>query len=148
MNTKNNSAAVRAATAALRREVDLLDVKMKENLGNLKHEIQMEQDSRKNEAKADVKLQDINIETLLNKAIIDTSDLRTDVEEIKWDIMRKAVLTLSSFILIIIITVEVLVLPNPKLSRTAPTPTRPDVNIPTERMERTDDDIKMIPQQS
>jgi len=148
MNTKNNSAAVRAATAALRREVDLLDVKMKENLGNLKHEIQMEQDSRKNEAKADVKLQDINIETLLNKAIIDTSDLRTDVEEIKWDIMRKAVLTLSSFILIIIITVEVLVLPNPKLSRTAPTPTRPDVNIPTERLERTDDDIKMIPQQS
>jgi Protein of unknown function (DUF1640) len=38
MNTNNNSAAIRAATAALRREVDLLDVKMKENIGNLKHE--------------------------------------------------------------------------------------------------------------
>ena len=38
MNTNNNSAAIRAATAALRREVDQLDVKMKENLGNLKHE--------------------------------------------------------------------------------------------------------------
>jgi hypothetical protein len=38
MNTNNNSAAIRAATTALRREVDLLDVKMKENLGNLKHE--------------------------------------------------------------------------------------------------------------
>ena len=69
----------------------------------------MELDSRKNEAKADLKQQDINIEvsdtkfpiptmtqhfslqTLLNKAIIDISDMRTDVEEIKWDIMRKAV---------------------------------------------------------
>ena len=38
MNTNNNSAAIRTATAALRREVDLLDVKMKENIGNLKHE--------------------------------------------------------------------------------------------------------------
>lgn len=38
MNTNNNSAAIRAATAALRREVDQLDVKMKENIGNLKHE--------------------------------------------------------------------------------------------------------------
>ena len=69
----------------------------------------MEVDSRRNEAKADLKQQDINIEvsttkipnpnrdvafslqTLLNKAIIDISDMRTDVEEIKWDNMRKAV---------------------------------------------------------
>lgn len=69
----------------------------------------MELDSRKNEAKADLKQQDINIEvsttklpiltmtqhfslqTLLNKAIVDISDMRTDVEEIKWDNMRKAV---------------------------------------------------------
>ncbi|KIM46257.1 hypothetical protein M413DRAFT_441338 [Hebeloma cylindrosporum] len=62
MNTKNDSAAIRAATAALRREVDRLDVKMKEDIGNLKHEIQMELDSRKNEAKADLKQQDISIE--------------------------------------------------------------------------------------
>jgi hypothetical protein len=38
MNTNNNSAAIRTATAALRREVDQLDVKMKENIGSLKHE--------------------------------------------------------------------------------------------------------------
>jgi len=129
MSTKNDSAAIRAATAALRREVDLLDVKMKENVGNLKHEIQMELDSRKNEAKADLKQQDINIETLLNKAIVTISDLRTDVEEIKWDNMRKAVLTLSGFVVVIIITMEVQ--PKPKSSRTAsPPPTQPDVNIP------------------
>ena len=38
MSTKNDSAAIRAATAALRRDVDKLDVKMKEDIGNLKHE--------------------------------------------------------------------------------------------------------------
>jgi hypothetical protein len=38
MSTKNDSAAIRAATAALRRDVDRLDVKMKEDIGNLKHE--------------------------------------------------------------------------------------------------------------
>ena len=36
--SRNESAAMRAAIAALRREVDRLDVKMKEDLGNLKHE--------------------------------------------------------------------------------------------------------------
>jgi len=38
MNTNNDSAAIRAATAALRRDVDKVDVKMKEDIGNLKHE--------------------------------------------------------------------------------------------------------------
>ncbi len=38
MNTKNDSAAVRSTSAALRREVDRLDVKMKEDVGKLKHE--------------------------------------------------------------------------------------------------------------
>lgn len=46
--------------------------------------------------------------------------------------------TLSAFIVIIIITMEVLVLPNPKSSRTAPTPIQPDVNIPTKGLEMGD----------
>lgn len=38
MMTKNDSAAIRTATSALRREVDRLDVKMKEDVSTLKHE--------------------------------------------------------------------------------------------------------------
>jgi phage host-nuclease inhibitor protein Gam len=38
MMTKNDSAAIRTSTAALRREVDRLDIKMKEDIGTLKHE--------------------------------------------------------------------------------------------------------------
>lgn len=38
MMTTNDSAAIQAATGALRREVDRLDVKMKEDISTLKHE--------------------------------------------------------------------------------------------------------------
>lgn len=51
----------------------------------------MELDTRKNEAKTDVKKMSIDIEELLNKSVVNVSDLRTDVEEAKWEIMRKAV---------------------------------------------------------
>jgi len=67
----------------------------------------MEVDSRKGEAKADFKHQDILIEVnavflhhpslftqtqeVLNKAIVSISELRTDVEEIKWENMRRSV---------------------------------------------------------
>jgi len=98
-----------------------LDVKMKEDLGTLKHEIQMELDSRKNETKSDFKQQDILIESLLNKAIVSLSDLRTDVEEIKWENMRKSVVMLSAFLLVIIITMEL----RPKPPSTTPTPISP-----------------------
>ena len=38
MGTRNESATMRTATAALRREVDALDGRMKEDLSGLKHE--------------------------------------------------------------------------------------------------------------
>ncbi|KAJ7507727.1 hypothetical protein B0H11DRAFT_139138 [Mycena galericulata] len=122
MSTNNDSAAMRTATAALRREVDRLDIKMKEDIATLKHEIQMELDSRKNEAKSDFKQQDIAIEELLNKAVVSISDLRTDVEEIKWDNMRRAVVTLSAFLVVIVMTMELR--PKPR-----PTPPPPIVQL-------------------
>lgn len=38
MRTRNESAAMRTANAALRRDVDALDGRMKEDVANLKHE--------------------------------------------------------------------------------------------------------------
>jgi len=92
MMTKNDSAGIRSATAALRREVDRLDIKMKEDIGSLKHEcitsdrflwncliffcwtrIQMELDSRKNESKSDMKQQDIAIEVSSGLVVTMTS---------------------------------------------------------------------------
>ncbi|KAG8218721.1 hypothetical protein J3R82DRAFT_4390 [Butyriboletus roseoflavus] len=122
--SRNENVAMRATIAALRREVDRLDVKMKEDLGTLKHEIQMELDTRKNESKSDLKQQSIAIEVcsrlysrsrsdlapleqeVLNKAIVGLGDLRASMEEVKWDNMRKAVAALSAFLVLIILSME------------------------------------------
>lgn len=82
LNTKNDSATVQSATTALRREVDRLDVKMKEDITTLKHEqvnspaignvftyslyrIQIDLDNRKNEVKDEFARKDIIIEVCL-----------------------------------------------------------------------------------
>ncbi|KAH7930120.1 hypothetical protein BV22DRAFT_1079843, partial [Leucogyrophana mollusca] len=115
MRTKNESAGMRTAVAALRRDVDRLDVKMKEDLATLKHEIQMELGSWKNESKADLKQQDIVIEAcLLNKAIVSLGDLRANMEEVRWDNMRKAVSTYSAFLVLIVVSMELWPKPKPK----------------------------------
>ncbi|KAF7332185.1 hypothetical protein MKEN_00099500 [Mycena kentingensis (nom. inval.)] len=106
MSTNKDSAAMQTATQALRREVDRLDIRMKEDIATLKHEIQLDLESRKTEAKADFKRHDIVIEELLNKAIVTISDLRSDVEEIKWDNTRRSVVTLFAFVAAIIAIME------------------------------------------
>ncbi|KAF9226484.1 hypothetical protein BS17DRAFT_485735 [Gyrodon lividus] len=118
--SRNESAAMRAAIAALRREVDRLNVKMKEDLGTLKHEIQMELDTRKNESKAELKQQSIAIEEVLNKAIVELGDLRASMEEVKWDNMRKAVAALSGFLLVIVFFMELYQFNQPKTPPSLP----------------------------
>ncbi|THV08628.1 hypothetical protein K435DRAFT_772082 [Dendrothele bispora CBS 962.96] len=138
LTTKNDSAAVRTATTALRREVDRVDVKMKEDLATLKHEIQIDMDSRKNEANDEFKRRSIAIEEMLNKSIVGVSDLRTDVEEVKWDNMRRAVVALFAFAGAIIIGMELQPKPPPPPppQNRATTPiTRVDIPDNVEKME-------------
>ncbi|KAI0700702.1 hypothetical protein BC835DRAFT_1411820 [Cytidiella melzeri] len=113
MLTRNESAAMSSASAALRREVDNHEGRMNEEIANLKHEIQMELDSRKNEAKNDMKQMDIEIEAsqtdgVLNKSLVTLGELRTLMEEVRWDNMRKSVAALSGFLVTIVIGMELL----------------------------------------
>ncbi|KZP32883.1 hypothetical protein FIBSPDRAFT_924892 [Athelia psychrophila] len=107
MRTRNDFAAIRTATTALRRDVDRVDIKMKEDISTLKHEIQMDLHSRKNEANTDIRQSDIMIEELMNKTTIQMGDLRTEMESVKWDNMRKSVGALSAFLLVILLTMEI-----------------------------------------
>jgi len=66
----------------------------------------MEVDNRKNETRTELKEQDIMIESVVNKSIVTLSELRTDIEEIKWENMRKSVLALSAFLVVIIFSLE------------------------------------------
>lgn len=104
--SRSEITAMRERVSTIRREVDRLDVKMKEDLGNLKHEIQMELDTRKNESKAELKQRSMAIEEVLNKSIVQLGDLRAKMEEVKWDNTRNAVAALSGFLLLIVISME------------------------------------------
>ncbi|KAI0356655.1 hypothetical protein OH77DRAFT_1423608 [Trametes cingulata] len=122
--TRNETAAMRAATSALRREVDALDGRMKEEIAQLKHEIQMDVDSRKNEAKNDLKSIDLQIEEVLSKALVTIGELKTQVEESRWEKMRAAVAALGVLSLVIIVSMEIYVVKPkpPKATTTGPTP--------------------------
>lgn len=104
--SRAETATIRAQSAAQRREVDALGARLKESLDGLKHEIQMDVDSRKNEEKGASKMVDIEIEALLNKSLVTLYDLRSDMEEMKWDNMRKSVATLTAFLLVIMVAME------------------------------------------
>ncbi|KAK7049588.1 hypothetical protein VNI00_005619 [Paramarasmius palmivorus] len=138
LSTQNDAAAVRTATTALRRDLDRLDQKMKEDIATLKHEIQMELDSRKNEVKDEFKQQDISIEEILNKSIVSVSDLRTELESVKWDNMRRAVVGLFAFASMTVIAVELRPKPPPPPPPIVPSPLKPkDVAMPpTEGLEK------------
>ncbi|KAI6110476.1 hypothetical protein EV401DRAFT_1993462 [Pisolithus croceorrhizus] len=104
--SRSEITSMRERVSTIRREVDRLDVKMKEDLGNLKHEYQMELDTRKNESKAELKQRSMAIEEVLNKSIVQLGDLRAKMEEVKWDNTRNAVAALSGFVFLIVISME------------------------------------------
>ncbi|CDO74064.1 hypothetical protein BN946_scf185043.g114 [Trametes cinnabarina] len=131
--TRNETAAMRSATAAVRREVDALDGRMKEEIAQLKHEIQMDVDSRKNEAKNDLKSIDLQIEEVLSKSLITIGELKTQVEESRWEKMRAAVAAaLGVLSLVIILSMEVYVVRQkpPKTSTPGSGPT-PEIMAPS-----------------
>ncbi|KAL4075922.1 hypothetical protein J3A83DRAFT_4357064 [Scleroderma citrinum] len=127
--SRNEITAMRERVATLRREVDRLDVKMKEDLGNLKHEIQMELDTRKNESKAELKQRSMTIEEVLGKSIVEIGDLRASMEEVKWDNTRNAVAALTGFVFVIVISMELYQFNKPHTSKPSPPP--PAVPIDT-----------------
>ncbi|KAJ8501445.1 hypothetical protein ONZ51_g600 [Trametes cubensis] len=127
--TRNETAAMRSATAALRREVDALDGRMKEDIAQLKHEIQMDLDSRKNEAKNDLKAIDLQIEEVLSKALVTIGELKTQVEESRWEKMRAAVAALAVLTLVIIVTMEIYVV-KPKPPKSPTPPSTPEILPP------------------
>ncbi|KAI0650003.1 hypothetical protein C8Q79DRAFT_997952 [Trametes meyenii] len=124
--TRNETAAMRTATSALRREVDALDGRMKEEVAQLKHEIQMDVDSRKNESKNDLKAIDLQIEEVLSKALVTISELKTQVEESRWEKMRAAVGALGVLSLVIIVSMEIYVV-KPKPPKNSPPNPAPEI---------------------
>ncbi|CAE6451285.1 unnamed protein product [Rhizoctonia solani] len=121
MRTRSEFAALRTASNSLRREVDTLNGKMKEDVGTLKHEIDMEINNRKNESRADAKVNELAIEELNHRATIKISDLRTEIEQAKWINVSRGVLGVLGLVSLVIMTMELA--PKPPKPAPAPTPT-------------------------
>jgi len=106
MRTKNQAASITTSISSLRRDLDRLDIRMKEGIGELKHEIQMEMDNYRNESRADIKRYDIHMEDVVHSAMIKVSDIRTEIEQAKWDNTRRGVAIFASFVLVAIVLME------------------------------------------
>ncbi|RXK37730.1 hypothetical protein M231_04979 [Tremella mesenterica] len=91
VRARNDGAALKAMAGAIRREVDQLEQKMKEDVGTLKHDIEMDMNNRKSETRSELKGFDIAIEEINNKFTISLGDLRTEIESAKWDATRRAI---------------------------------------------------------
>ncbi|KAL7420286.1 hypothetical protein Q5752_005255 [Cryptotrichosporon argae] len=104
VRTRNDGITLRAMSGAIRREVDGLEQKMKEDIQTLKHDIEMDMNNRKAETRTEMKSFDISIEEINNKFTISLGDLRTELESAKWDATRRAI---SIIVFVVIIGVGV-----------------------------------------
>ncbi|PIL36755.1 hypothetical protein GSI_00444 [Ganoderma sinense ZZ0214-1] len=103
----------------------------------------MDLDSRKSEARSELKRMDIEVEEVLSRALITISELKTQVEESRWEKMKAAVAALAVLSMVIIISMEVYVVgpsraakkraeqaPLPPPTQVPPPPTNGDPQAP------------------
>lgn len=106
VRTRADTVALQTTTATIRREVDQLNAKLKEDIGTLKHDIEMDMNNRKNETRADAKVTDIAIDDISHKFTLTISDLRTEIEQAKWDNTRRGVGVILTLVLFTIVSME------------------------------------------
>ncbi|EJT97570.1 hypothetical protein DACRYDRAFT_111613 [Dacryopinax primogenitus] len=121
--SRASSASIRSTLTALRREVDSLSQKVKEDVDTLRHEIQMEVNTRKNESRLETKVPEVEMEEVNHKSTITIGELRTEIEQAKWNNTRRGVGVIAFFVVFIIAFVELLPKKKPALALPAPQPT-------------------------
>ncbi|KAG8929870.1 hypothetical protein FRC02_004964 [Tulasnella sp. 418] len=106
LRTRKETATLRTALTAVRKDVDLLDAKMKEDIATLKHEIQMDMNNRNTESRAESKAAEVAIEEFNHKTIVIISDLRTEIEQAKWDNTRRGITVIIALVIFVIVSME------------------------------------------
>lgn len=102
VKARNDGIALRSTASLIRREVDSLSQKLKEDIGTLKHDIEMDMNNRKAENRSDQKGYDIAIEEINNKFTISLGDLKTEIEQAKWDATRRAITIIAGVVFTVI----------------------------------------------
>ncbi|ORY34725.1 hypothetical protein BCR39DRAFT_514175 [Naematelia encephala] len=83
----------------IKRDLEALDDKIKEDVGTLRHDIEMELNNRKTDNRSEIKQFDLAIEDINNKCTIAIGEMKTEIEQTKWDATRRAI---SVIILIVV----------------------------------------------
>lgn len=90
---------MRATGTALQRAVDGLDRRMTEDLQALRHELDLELNTRKDDTRAGMKAHDMAAEELNNKFTISLGALRTEIESAKWEATRRAIAIIIALVI-------------------------------------------------
>ncbi|KAF8342065.1 uncharacterized protein EI90DRAFT_1300524 [Cantharellus anzutake] len=141
MRTRNESIALQTSVASIKKEVESLASKMKGDLDKLKDDVQMDMDNRKNEVNIEKKKASIAIEELHHKAIVQVSDVRTEIEQAKWDNTRRGVLIIGSFVLFAMASWEVAPKPEKTVKKSNPPKDEGDANASLSHADKQSSDV-------
>ncbi|KAG2179470.1 hypothetical protein INT44_006316 [Umbelopsis vinacea] len=86
---RNDTLTLQSEAAQITREVDALAQRLREDTGNMKSEISLDMNNRKNEVREDQKMIDMRIQEINNKFTISLGDVRTDLEAVRWETIWK-----------------------------------------------------------
>jgi len=93
---RQNLASLQSGTATTIREMDALSTRLREDIGLMKSDIQLDMNTRKAETREEQKALEIRIQEVNNRLTIALGDLRTEMEAMKWEMTRRSLLTIFS----------------------------------------------------
>ncbi|CAO3612172.1 unnamed protein product [Mucor hiemalis] len=86
---RNDMQMLQTEMSLITREVDSLEQRLNEGVADMKNEIQMDMNNRKNETREDQKGMDMKIQEINNKFTIRLGDIRTEIEAVRWETIWK-----------------------------------------------------------
>jgi hypothetical protein len=86
---RNDMQMLQTEMSLIIREVDSLEQRLSEGVADMKNEIQMDMNNRKNETREDQKGMDMKIQEINNKFTIRLGDIRTEIEAVRWETIWK-----------------------------------------------------------
>ncbi|KAL1914753.1 uncharacterized protein VTP21DRAFT_8011 [Calcarisporiella thermophila] len=93
---RNDTALLRSELAIIERDISTQGQKLREDLGVLKHDIQLEMNNRKAESREEIKRQQLHVHEMNNKYSVSLGDIRTEIETVKWETTRRGLLLVFS----------------------------------------------------
>ncbi|RUS26041.1 hypothetical protein BC938DRAFT_471300 [Jimgerdemannia flammicorona] len=86
---RNDMTLLQSEVAAITRETDALNQRLREDVAMMKSDIQLDMNNRKSETREDQKSIDVRIQEANNKFTICLGDIRTDLEAVRWETIWK-----------------------------------------------------------